>query len=282
TTAEYFQVRAWQLASGSYFDGSQLRRSAQVCIIGETIRQSLFQNDDPVGQVIRLGTIPCRVIGVLRTKGVTFGLDQDAIVFLPISTVRSRLLHSVGSGVSSIPLSLEEEWAIPQSQSEISLLLRQRHRLQPGQPDDFRITSQSELLASFQAQRQAVSLLLTIVASIALLIGGIGVMNIMLVSVTERTREIGIRLAIGAQPADIMTQFMIESLTLSVLGGAGGWVLGALSSVVLSSVTSWNIQPDWRTAMLAFALSLTIGAVFGFLPARRAARLDPITALRHE
>ncbi len=282
TTGEYFLVRNWPLAIGSYFDSGQVRTAAKVCVIGETIQRQFFPHDDPLGQIIRLGSMPCRVIGVLRPKGVTFGLDQDDLILLPISTLRSRILHWVGSGLSNIVLSAREEWMMPRAQAEITTLLRQRHRLGEDQPDDFRITSQAEMAASFQAQRKAVELLLVIVAAIALLIGGIGVMNIMLVSVTERTREIGIRLAIGAQPGDILAQFIVESLSLSILGGLGGLTLGAAASVALAKITTWKIEPTWQSAVIAIGLSSAVGLTFGLVPARRAAALDPITALRHE
>jgi putative ABC transport system permease protein len=279
----YFRVRAWGAALGSLFTDDDVRASSRACVIGETVRESLFGVDDPVGMEIRVGRMPCVVVGVLIPKGQTnFGSDQDDTVVMPISAFRAGLARLPNAQVNQIMISAGGPSVIHRAQQATTTLLRQRHGIAADGPDDFSVRNLADVMRTFDEQRAAITALLLSVASISLLVGGIGVMNIMLVSVTERTREIGIRLAIGARGSDILAQFLVEAVVLASIGGLAGLLAGATASHVVGRMTQFSahFQPD--SAVLAMAVSGGIGVTFGFFPARRAARLDPIAALRHE
>jgi putative ABC transport system permease protein len=284
TTPEYFSVRAWPAAEGDVFGDAEVRVAAKVCVIGETVRQNLFdRGEDPIGRTIRIGKMPCTVIAVLEPKGQSsFGQDQDDTVLVPISTFRARVSRRPGREVNMIMVSARDPLVTRRAESGITSLLRQRHRIGPGTENDFTVRNMADLARSFDEQRAALTFLLLSVASISLLVGGIGVMNIMLVSVTERTREIGIRLAIGARARDILAQFLIEAVALAAVGGIAGLGLGIVASYMLGRTTEWSVRIQPESALLAVAVAGGIGVVFGFFPARRAAKLDPIVALRHE
>ncbi len=283
TTADYFTVRNWDVALGEVFTEADIRTSAKVCVIGETVRQNLFGRDDPIGANIRVGRMPCRVIGVLTPKGQSsFGQDQDDTIVVPITTFRARVSRRPGHDVNNILLSARDPGVTRRAEAGVTALLRQRHRLGPGTENDFTVRNLQDLARSFDEQRAALTFLLLTVASISLLVGGIGVMNIMLVSVTERTREIGIRLAIGARARDILAQFLTEAVMLAFIGGFAGLGLGFLASYLLGRSTEWSVKIQPQSALVAVAVAGGIGIIFGFFPARRAAKMDPIVALRHE
>ncbi len=274
-------VRSWNVEKGAFFSDSDVRAAAKVCILGSTVANALFEGQDPIGQMVRIKNFPFRVVGVLETKGGnTMGQDQDDTVIAPYTTVM-RLLKKTMK-IDMFMASATSRAAVDEAQKEIEALLRQRHRLQPGQDSDFMIRSQQEIAQTADETSRTLSVLLASAASISLLVGGIGIMNIMLVSVTERTREIGVRMAIGAKGRDILTQFLIEALTLSVAGGAIGIALGMGASRVLAWKARWPILLSPAAVVLAFGFSAAIGIFFGFYPARKASRLDPIEALRYE
>jgi putative ABC transport system permease protein len=274
-------VRSWNVEKGAFFSDSDVRAAAKVCLLGSTVADALFEGQNPVGQMVRIKNFPFRVIGVLETKGGnTMGQDQDDTVIAPYTTVM-RLLKKT-TKIDMFMASATSRADVDEAQKEIEALLRQRHRLQPGQDSDFMIRSQQEIAQTADETSRTLSVLLASAASISLLVGGIGIMNIMLVSVTERTREIGVRMAIGAKGRDILTQFLIEALTLSVAGGAIGIALGMGASRVLAWKARWPILLSPAAVVLAFGFSAAIGIFFGFYPARKASRLDPIEALRYE
>ena len=274
-------VRSWNVENGVFFDESEVRAAAKVCVLGTTVANALFEGQDPVGQTLRIKKFPFRVIGVLEGKGGSvMGQDQDDIVVAPYTTVMRLLKHS--AKIDMFMASAVSREAVDEAQKEIEALLRQRHRLQPGQDSDFMIRSQQEIAATADETSRTLSVLLASAASISLLVGGIGIMNIMLVSVTERTREIGIRMAIGAKGRDILLQFLIEALALSIGGGVIGISLGVGASRFLAWKAHWPIMLSPAAIALAFGFSAAIGIFFGFYPARKASRLDPIEALRYE
>jgi putative ABC transport system permease protein len=274
-------IRSWNVDRGVFFGESDVRAAAKVCVLGSTVANALFQGQDPVGQTVRIKNFPFRVIGVLETKGgSTMGQDQDDVVVAPYTAVM-RLLKKT-TKIDMFMASAISRSAVADAQREIDALLRQRHRIGPGQDADFMIRSQQEIAQTADQTSKTLSLLLASAASISLLVGGIGIMNIMLVSVTERTREIGIRMAIGAKGRDILTQFLIEALTLSIGGGAIGVTLGIAASRLLAWKAQWPIVLSPGAVGLAFGFSAAIGVFFGFYPARKASRLDPIEALRYE
>ena len=274
-------VRSWNIEKGSFFDDTEIRSAAKVCILGATVANALFGDQSPIGQMVRIKNFPFKVIGVLESKGgSTMGQDQDDTVIAPYTTVMKLLKRS--SKIDMFMASATSRNTVDQAQTEIDALLRQRHRLQPGQDPDFMIRSQQEIAQTADQTSRQMSALLAAIASISLLVGGIGIMNIMLVSVTERTREIGIRMAIGAKGRDILTQFLIEALTLSIAGGAIGIALGIATSRFLAWKQQWPIVLSPQAVLLAFGFSAAIGIFFGFYPARKASRLDPIDALRYE
>jgi putative ABC transport system permease protein len=274
-------VRSWNVEKGAFFSDSDVRAAAKVCLLGSTVADALFEGQNAVGQMVRIKNFPFRVIGVLETKGGnSMGQDQDDTVIAPYTTVM-RLLKKT-TKIDMFMASAVSRAEVDEAQKEIEALLRQRHRLQLGQDSDFMIRSQQEIAQTADETSRTLSVLLASAASISLLVGGIGIMNIMLVSVTERTREIGVRMAIGAKGRDILTQFLIEALTLSVAGGAIGIALGMGASRVLAWKARWPILLSPGAVLLAFGFSAAIGIFFGFYPARKASRLDPIDALRYE
>ena len=274
-------VKSWNVEKGAFFGESDVRAAAKVCLIGTTVANALFEGQDPVGQTVRIKNFPFRVVGVLEAKGGnSMGQDQDDVVVAPYTTVM-RLLKKTQK-IDMFMASAVSRASVEEAQKEIDALLRQRHRIGPGQDADFMIRSQQEIAATADQTSKTLSTLLASAASISLLVGGIGIMNIMLVSVTERTREIGIRMAIGAKSRDVLTQFLIEALTLSIAGGAVGVTLGVAASRILAWKAGWPILLSPAAIALAFGFSAAIGVFFGFYPARKAARLDPIEALRYE
>lgn len=283
TTPEYFLVRNWAPSEGTLWTDAEVRVAAKTCVIGETVRNNLFGSENPVGRTIRIGRMPCTVVGVLEPKGQSsFGMDQDDTIVVPITTFRARVARRPGREVNFIMVSARDPMVTRRAEMAITALLRQRHRLGPGTENDFTVRNLADVARSFDEQRATLTFLLLAVASISLLVGGIGVMNIMLVSVTERTREIGIRLAIGARSRDILAQFLIESVVLASIGGVAGLALGIVASFMLGRTTEWSVRIQPESALLAVVVAAGTGVLFGFFPARRAAKLDPIVALRHE
>ncbi len=285
-TLEYFEARNWVVARGRNMTPSEVRSAAKVALVGETVVTELFAGQDPIGQIIRIRRVPFKVIGVLREKGQTpFGSDQDDVVFLPLSTAKKRILGGRrvhGDLVGAITLQAASAELVADAEREAKALLRQRHRLRPGQPDDFYIRTIAPFLEARAESSRIMSLLLASVATISLIVGGIGIMNIMLVSVTERTREIGLRMAIGAQSRDIMAQFVIEAVVLAVIGGNVGSVLGLAASAAVARFFDWPMLVGPEAIAIAVTFSAAVGIFFGYYPARKAANLDPIEALRHE
>ena len=285
-TPDFFDAREWPLYSGRMFEAGELSSAGKVVILGMTVAKQLFGELDPVDQMIRIKGVPFTVIGVADKKGQsTQGQDQDDGVFVPLSTGRRRLFgESMGriARVGTIAVKVADGQDMKAVEDGISDLLRQRHRVPYGNDDDFTIRNLAEILQTQEAASKVMSLLLAAVASVSLLVGGIGIMNIMLVSVTERTREIGLRMAIGARGQDILEQFLVEAMTLATLGGLAGVLLGFLASWLVGSLTSWPIQLSGLSIVLAVGFSAVIGVFFGYYPARKAAAMQPIAALRYE
>ena len=278
----YLTVRDWPVADGRVFIVSDVRAAAKVCIIGTTVARELFGDANPVGSTIRIKNLPFQVIGTLASKGSTsWGQDQDDIIVAPLTTVQQKLQGS-RLRIGSILVSAASEDLVDQAIDEISSLLRQRHRLQMGEPDDFMVRSQAEIASTAASTSQAMTLLLSSIALVSLLVGGIGIMNIMLVSVTERTREIGVRRALGARGGDILVQFLAESALVSLIGGAVGVGLGIGVAKLVSRVAQWPTLIAPESILIAFAFSAMVGLFFGYYPARTAARLVPMEALRYE
>jgi putative ABC transport system permease protein len=281
TTADFATIRQWTLQDGLFINDSDVRGAAKVVVLGANVARELFGEADPVGQTIRIKDIPFRVIGVLTYKGGQgFGGNQDDMVIVPLTTAQRRLMGV--THVNSILCSAVNETVVERAVDQISDLLRQRHRIRPGDNDDFFIFTQLEIASSAEQTSRVMTLLLASIAAVSLLVGGIGIMNIMLVSVTERTREIGIRRAIGAKRRDILMQFLVEAAVLSLAGGALGVALGILAATLVSSIARWPTLVQPGAVVLAFAFASLVGLFFGFYPARRASRLDPIEALRYE
>ncbi|MBX2992248.1 MAG: ABC transporter permease [Bacteroidetes bacterium] len=277
----FFQIRDWQLASGEFFTEQDERGATKVCVLGQTVVQNLFPGQDAVGQIIRIGNMPFIVTGTLMPKGQnTWGQDQDDIVIAPFSTVQKKIQGI--DHVSSILVSAVSKEMIPTAQQEVTTLLRARHKIQPWDEDDFTIRNQSEIANAATATSSIMTMLLGSIASVSLIVGGIGIMNIMLVSVTERTREIGIRMSIGARRRDILQQFLTEAMMLSIAGGLVGIGLGLASSNLISKFAGWPIFVSPDAVGLAFLFSAFVGIFFGYYPARKAAQLSPIDALRYE
>lgn len=280
-SADYVTIRDWPLQSGLFFDHSELRSVRKVAVLGKTVADNLFPNQDPVGQNVQLRNVPFTIIGVLTEKGQTAsGNDQDDVIFVPYTTAQTRL--SGWSRIFQILASTYSYQDIAAAQSEISAIMRESHGLSEWEEDDFTIRNQTDLAEAAQGTTEVMALLLAAIASISLLVGGIGIMNIMLVSVTERTREIGIRMAVGARGKDVLTQFLIEAIVMSVLGGVIGVAIGFGGSSLLGRFTGWSTVISPETVAIALLFSAGVDIFFGFYPARKAAALDPIEALRYE
>ena len=280
-TNTYFTVRALKIARGRDFSEAELAGGTPACILGETVRKQLFANQEPLDATIRVGTTACRVIGLLESKGQnTFGQDQDDFLLMPLVTLQRRLAGNTDIG--TIFVSVSDERDLPRARSRIQGVLRDRRRIQPGQEDDFNVQDTKEIANTVSSVTGVLTALLGAIAAVSLLVGGIGIMNIMLVSVTERTREIGIRLAIGALAKEVLLQFLVEAIFLCILGGAIGVALGLGGSFAATRALSMPFRVDPSIILLALVFSGGIGVGFGYFPARKAARLNPIEALRHE
>ncbi len=278
---DYLDIRQWPLGYGEFFTDQDIKAAGKVCVLGQTVADNLFPETSPVDQTVRIRNVPFKVVGVLSRKGQNaMGQDQDDVILAPYTTVIQRLSHF--TNLRYILVSASSLNNIPVAQSQITDLLRMRHKIQPYSPDDFTIRNQSDLANTATATTQILTILLASIASVSLLVGGIGIMNIMLVSVTERTREIGIRMSIGARARDILTQFLIEALVLSLLGGTTGIILGMVGSATISNIAKWPTIVTAFSIALSFGFSIAIGIFFGFYPARKAAMLNPIDALRYE
>jgi putative ABC transport system permease protein len=280
----WFEAREWEPETGRAFEPDELARGAQVALLGQTVARSLFGDSDPVGETIRVRNVPFQVIGVMARKGQSsFGTDQDDVVFVPMDAARNRVMgrnRAAARSVSSIYVKVREGESLQQVEEEARTLLRQMHRLQPGQDDDFQIRNLADIAATREASARTLAFLLAAAAAVSLIVGGIGIMNIMLVSVSERTREIGLRLAVGARPRDILRQFLIEAVTLSTIGGAAGLVLGIGAAYVVAAQAGWPLLVEPQIAVLAVVFSALVGIFFGWYPAKRASGLDPVEALR--
>jgi putative ABC transport system permease protein len=287
TTPEYLDVRQWPLVSGRAFEPAEMAGAAKVALIGATVAKQLFGAADPLDQSIRIKRVPFTIIGVLDVKGQSMmGTDQDDLILVPIKTARSRVLGTASAArnrtVGTIWVKAADGIDTKVVEEQVRGLLRQRHRIQAGGDDDFSLRNLQEVMAAQEASSRVLALLLAAVASVSLLVGGIGIMNIMLVSVTERTREIGLRMAVGARTRDILGQFLVEAVTLSLIGGLIGVALGMGTSLAIAELAGWRIVISPQAVGLAVAFAFVIGVFFGFYPARKAARLNPVEALRFE
>ncbi|HUJ72366.1 MAG TPA: ABC transporter permease [Verrucomicrobiae bacterium] len=278
---DYFDLRQWPLADGAPFTDQDVRGASKVCIIGKTVAQQLYGNEDPLGQIVRVQGVPFTVIGILTPKGLSvMGTDQDDVIVMPYTSAMKRVIGT--TSLRAINVQAASADLLASVQKQIIGLLRQRHRITAGKDDDFTVRNQEEIAEAATATTRVMTVLLGAIASVSLVVGGIGIMNIMLVSVTERTREIGIRMAVGAHARDILLQFLSEAITLSSLGGIIGIVLGVASAKILSAVAKWPTLISISSIVIAFLFSAAVGVFFGFYPARKASRLDPIEALRYE
>lgn len=280
STSDFLLARDWEVEAGRAFTEQEERLGKAVCLIGATVRKELFGEEDPLGATVRIGKVPFRVIGVLKEKGASFGPDADDLVLVPLKTFQRRIAGN--TDVQTIYVSVQEGYDIDALKEEIRQVLRERRQISPGETDNFEIRDPRELIQAFSQTTQTLTLFLGAVAAVSLLVGGIGIMNIMLVSVTERTREIGLRLAIGATEGDVLWQFLVEAVILSLFGGLVGVALAIGSSLVLSRIflVPFVFRPD--VLLLAVGFSMAVGVSFGYFPARKAAKLNPIEALRHE
>jgi putative ABC transport system permease protein len=280
-SSDYFEMRQWELTSGASFTEQDVRSANKVAVIGKTTAQQVFGDEDPVGQVIRVKNVPFQITGVLKGKGLSLmGNDQDDVLVVPYTTAMKRLAGT--TMLRSINAQAASEKQMSQVEEQITALLRQRHHIQSGRDDDFTVRGQQDIAEMATAQAKTMTLLLGAIAGVSLIVGGIGIMNIMLVSVTERTREIGIRMAVGAHGWDILLQFLIEAVTLSSLGGIIGIALGFGSAQILSHVAGWPTMVPPVYVIGSFLFSAAVGVFFGLYPAKKAAALDPIDALRYE
>jgi len=283
--AEYFDVKRWQVTAGSFFTAEQVRSMDSVAVIGETVRQQLFGADSPIGGLVRVQSALFRVVGVLAVKGQSqSGQDQDDVVFIPWTTSQNKLKGRGYRWLDDIVCSATSPEMVNPAVDAITALMRQRHRIQAGEPDDFNIRRPDDAVNAQIAASRTLELLLIALASIALLVGGVGIMNVMLASVTQRTREIGIRMAVGATPAAVQAQFLGEAAILSFVGGALGVPFSVAGAALIQPLLGWEISapPDAAISTLAVAFSAAVGLLFGFFPAWRAARLDPVAALNND
>ena len=284
--ADWFAINDWKVAQGDGFDANDYGGSAKPVILGETVRKTLFGEEDPIGQTVRLGRVPFTVVGVLGAKGQGgFGQDQDDMVVVPLETARRRLSNSQSmppGAVQQISVGVDDARNLASAQAEIEALLRQRHKIEPGAEDDFAVRNISQIVATRTATTNLMSKLLGAVAGICLIIGGIGIMNIMLVSVTERIREIGLRMAVGAGPGDVQRQFLAEAMLISLIGGVIGIAIGVVGALVVGKLGDLPVELNTKVVMLAAAFSIGTGLFFGYYPARKASLLDPIEALRQQ
>jgi putative ABC transport system permease protein len=279
-STDFAEIRDWTVSSGSLFTDGDVRGSRKVAVLGKTVADNLFPGTDPVGERIQVGRVPFTVVGVLAGKGQNAGgQDQDDVVLMPYSTAQTRLSGNVRIG--QIVASAAAADQMSAAQEEVTTLMREAHRLGDN-PDDFTVRNQTEIAEAASSTTKVMSSLLAAIASISLLVGGIGIMNIMLVSVTERTREIGIRMAIGARGRDVLTQFLVESVAMSLLGGLIGLAVGIGGAALLAHLTGWSTSTPWSAVALAVGFSAAVGVFFGYYPARKAAALNPIQALRYE
>jgi putative ABC transport system permease protein len=280
--SDYFKIRNLNIASGSIFSSNDQKTAAKVCVIGQTVSTNLFgEGKDPVGSFIRINSIPFRVIGLLEKKGQnTFGQDQDDVIVAPFSTVQKRMLSTIY--LNNILASARSETDIDNAKTQITNILRVQHKLTPKDDDDFTVRSQADIANVFGSISKVLTILLASIASISLLVGGIGIMNIMFVSVTERTREIGIRMAVGAKSRDVLFQFMIEAIFISFLGGMIGILLGISVSELIAKFGGWPVVITMSSILLSFVFSAAVGLFFGWYPAHKASNLNPIDALRYE
>ena len=282
TEPQYFDIRSWPFAEGSSFTTDDVNMAANVAVIGETVRKNLFGATDAIGETIRIANLPFRVVGVLTPRGssAAMGQDQDDIVLVPITTLQKKITGQ--NWLRWIMVSAVSKEASYTAQQQITEVLRDRHRIRKGQDDDFMVRNLADMADLADQNAHLFTVLLASIASISLIVGGIGIMNIMLVSVTERTREIGIRMAIGATETDVQQQFLIEAVVLSVVGGAIGIAFGLIASYIITQTLGWAVLVSPASIIAAVIFSMGVGIFFGFYPARKAARLDPIEALRYE
>jgi len=279
-STDFQTIRDWDMQSGTFFSDNDVRGMRKVAVIGNTVAQNLFPGVDPVGSQLQIRNVPFDIVGVLATKGQNAGgQDQDDIVVIPYTTAQARLSGS--TRIFQILVSATSQQDIAAAQQEVTAIMHESHKIGAGD-DDFTVRNQTEIANAAQGTTKIMTWLLASIASVSLIVGGIGIMNIMLVSVTERTREIGIRMAIGARGSDVLTQFLVESIVMSVLGGAVGLVVGVGGASVLARVTGWSTAVPIQAVALAIGFSAAVGVFFGFYPARKAAALDPIQALRYE
>jgi putative ABC transport system permease protein len=278
---EYFDIKRWTIDEGTTFTQDDVDHSADVCVIGRTVREQLFGADNPIGQVARVKGLPCRVIGVLHPKGLSVsGQDQDDTIIMPYTTVMKKIKGA--PWLDDILCSAVSPDAVKLAGKQAGALLRDRHHLRADAPDDFNIRNPEDIIQAQLEASRTMTILLVAIASISLLVGGIGIMNVMLVSVTERTREIGVRVAVGATEEAIQVQFLGESVMLSLVGGGAGVLLGVIASLVIGSTLGWPMQMSLKAVVLAALFSVGVGVFFGYYPARKASLLDPIEALRFE
>jgi len=284
TTGSILEVRDTSIVDGRSFSEQDVRNATKVCLVGQTVVENLFPNEDPVGKIIRIKNVPFMVVGVLEEKGQSLGgQDQDDVVYVPISTAQKRLIGSTIPGmVRTIMVKARSTEDLSAAEQQVTDLLMQRHRIGPSREQDFTVRNLTQMLQMAEQFTRVMTLLLGAIASVSLVVGGIGIMNIMLVSVTERTREIGIRMAVGAKAGDIRRQFIIEALTLSLIGGVVGIIFGAITAAIISKTADWPVVVSPFSVLLAFGFSAFIGIFFGFYPAYKASLMNPIDALRYE
>ncbi len=277
------KIREWKIEQGEFFSDADVRSASRVVVLGKTVGDKLFPGIDPIGQTIRVRNLPFRVVGVLAAKGQSMvGQDQDDTAVMPYTTVQRKLLGQQIPSINQAMISSVSQQASGVTQTQIAGLLRQRHKIPQGQPDDFMVRNMTDAAQTFEQLTTIMTLLLGSIAAISLVVGGIGIMNIMLVSVTERTREIGIRMAVGARPNSVRLQFLMESVTLSLMGGLIGVIIGGGLAAIVSKVLGWPTLVSALSVLISFAFATVIGVFFGYYPAHKAAALDPIEALRYE